>query len=549
MSYDYAMESISTQEQRVKEIICTSYHKFEAYRIQSKSKAMSLGIWRYMQDDDFGPNTSMTDPEPTLPQRPAPPSPPEIEVDEKIWQVYTRQQTIYNSAITTWTADLREYEKFERSKLHWKTYLNRTIPAMYLSELNDLNDTLAAWWEFITMKLAPQEEVRISMLSDEHNRLMQGPKSDDMEYFFMKWLDLQSRMRRCYHPLTVHLKNNFCRMFEEKVDLTQGRITASKESLQDVIEDCRRFIQRRPGKVRLRTSHSEVVASNANFEFSTPQNTSTKSRGCGKFTGKPKDKQCDNLAKCDIVNHRKRPDEDEMSLEQRRYLATYMEYLKEHPSWCRQQAEKYRDPLAKAIQRRDQPRSTQGKREEREPSTRRRVVGEVDDVYVNSTVVRANAARVSTLQDDLLLDSGSNAHIINDVQIGDFRPKSIPNDVTILTGNVELKAVVKGDLTITLIAHDGQQIDLAMENVLYVPGYHTNIVSEPLMRKRGLYLDGKTDTWFNKDDEKITTIVRKEDLPYLNFIHRRKKGENTVITAWPTDAKGDPRPVSEVVGS
>jgi hypothetical protein len=67
MSYDYAMESISTQEHRVKEIICTSYHKFEAYRIQSKSKAMSLGIWRYMQDDETDPNTSMTDPEPTRP--------------------------------------------------------------------------------------------------------------------------------------------------------------------------------------------------------------------------------------------------------------------------------------------------------------------------------------------------------------------------------------------------------------------------------------------------------------------------------------------------
>lgn len=549
MSYDYALESISTQEQGRKEIICTSYHKFDAYRIQSKSKAMSLGIWRYMQDDEVGPNTSMTDPEPTRPQRPAPPSPPDIEVDEKIWQVFTRQQTIYNFAITTWTADLREYEKFERSKLLWKSYLNRTIPAMYLSELNDLNDTLAAWWEFITMKLSPQEEVRISMLSDEHNRLMQGPKSDDMEYFFMKWIDLQSRMRRCHHPLTVHLKNNFCRMFEEKVDLTQGRITASKESLQDVIEDCRRFIQRRPGKVRLRTSHGEVVASNANFENRTPQNTSNKSRGCGKVTGKPKDKQCVTLAECDIVNHRNRPDEDEMSSEQRKYLANYKEYLKENPFFCKLQAEKYRDPLAKAIRRRDQPGFAQGKREERGPSTRRRIVGEVDDVHINSTVVRANAARTSTLQDDLLLDSGSNAHIINDVQIGDFKPRSIPNDVTILTGNVELKAVVKGDLTITLIAHDGQQVDLAMKNVLYVPGYHTNIVSEPLMRKRGLYLNGKTDTWFDKNDQEITTIVRKEDLPYLNFLHGRERGDRAVITAWPTNTEGEPRPVNEVIGA
>ena len=204
-----------------------------------------------------------------------------------------------------------------------------------------------------------------------------------------------------------------------------------------------------------------------------------------------------------------------MSLDQRRYLNNFKAFLKENPIFCKIQDEKFHDPLAKSIRRREEPKT--GKQ--------RRAVGEVDEVRANSTVVRANAARASTLQDDLLLDSGSNTHIINDVRIGDFKPRSIPSDVTILTGNVELKAVVKGDLKVVLIGDKGEEVDLMMKDVLYVPGYHTNIVSEPQMRKRGLYIDGKTDIWRDKNDEKITSIVRKEDLPYLNFQHGRRGGE------------------------
>jgi len=326
-------------------------------------------------------------------------------------------------------------------------------------------------------------------------------------------------------------------MFEDKVDLTQGRISASKGSLQEVIADCRNFIQRKPAKVRLRTSHAEVVASNANYENSTPRTSTKKSRGCARMTGKPVDKQCPYLSQCDIVNHRNRPKEDEMSPDQRRYLDNFKAFLKENPLFCKMQDEKFHDPLAKSIRRREEPKT--GKQ--------RRAVGEVDEVRANSTVVRANAARASTLQDDLLLDSGSNTHIINDVRIGDFKPRSIPSDVTILTGNVELKAVVKGDLKVVLIGDKGEEVDLMMKDVLYVPGYHTNIVSEPQMRKRGLYIDGKTDIWRDKNDEKITSIVRKEDLPYLNFQHGRRGGEKSTITAWPTDNEGKPRPVNEVL--
>lgn len=541
LTYEYGIEERGLKEQGIREIICESYHNFDDYRIQSKSKALSLGLWKYMQDEKDNNDTQMREIEPIYPNKPEPPTPPQLDAEDQDWKIFTRQQVVYSVKMSAWNGDIREYDKFDKLKLIWKSYLDRTIPRMYIAELNDGEETLAAWWDFITLKLSPQAEVRVALLAKEHDRLMQGPKSEDVETFFTKWIDLEKRMTRVSHPQTIHLKNDFCRMFEEKVDLTQGRIIASKPTLEDVINDCRNFIQRRPAKTRVRSNYSEVVASNATFENKpenkTPYRQGYRPRGCGNITGKPSHKQCLTLGACEIVNHRKRPDQNEMTPEQRKYLQNYEAYLKRNAKFCALQDEKFRDPLAKKI-RAGSDRSIS--------SQPRRQIGEIDTVISHSIIVRSSATRIVSLEDELLLDSGSNGHIINDAQIGDFEPTSIPSDTTIKAGDSDIRAVVKGNLRITLIGMDGEEMDLHMKNVLYVPGFHTNIISDSQMRKRGLYLDGKTDIWRDKDDTALTRITRKEELPYLIFKHQRK-GERQQIMRWPTDSNGDPLPVKQAL--
>lgn len=501
MSYGRSELDLSTLDIGKREILCRTYRDFDAWHAQSKAKAKNLDLWKYMRSERDGQDEQMVDVEPQPPASdPQAPEIPDDNAEGRVWEKFKRQTDVYNLKIQTYNFKAKQSEKHEKQKMIWKSYIERTIPRIYMSELVDLPDSLRDWWKHIVAKLAPQDDVRMALLANEHWKLMQGPKSEDIEMHFTKWIGLNAKLERHNHPLKTFIKNDFCRMFEDKVDLTCGRMAASRPSLEDAIIDCRSFIQRRPAKLR-RANAAEVMTNHVDTyekkEPNRPQNATNNNRkGCGNITGKPQDRECKNLGSCKIVNHLKRPPINEMSPIEKRQFESYKKYLKNNTRFLKIQCERFKDLVALDIQ-------------DECKAPKRRIVGELDDeddILVNSTeVVFSHSARISSFEDDLLLDSGSNAHIINDPRIGSFKPRSIPHDLTIKTGNVELRAVVKGDLKIEL-KDESDTVELQLKNVLYVPNYHTNIVSDPQMRTRGLYLDGKTDIWYDKNDQRVTSL-------------------------------------------
>lgn len=497
-------KGISPLDYNPREIVWRSQNDWNDWYIQSKSKATNLDLWKYFQDDVVDGDTSITEREPQRPIEPTPPEAPGFEAEERLWIYYNRKNSTYKDAFMRWGAQLREYEKYEGMRRAWKSYIDRTIPTEYVALLNKQPNTLIAWWTFLKARFAPQADYANKLLQDEHVRLMQGPKNQDIERFFIRWDSHNIKIRESGHLLQGSMKNDFCRMFEEKVDLTAGRNAGDLDTFEKALTYVRNFIQRAPGNFK----YGKQYSSNATREETTtetkrtpPKDNTNKGnetqrgqkrfRGCSNITGKPKHKECPNLRSCPTVNHKIRPNENDMTQEERRYLDNYKQYLRDHNSFWRDQVERWQDPLAIKM------------RQNRldHPQTRRRV-GETDDRSVNSTrvLVRSNATRIAVFEDELLLDGGSNAHIINDPEIGQFNPKVIPEDVTIKTGNTQLTVVVRGDLTVTIIGIQGEEIDLDLKDVLYVPGYHTNIVSDPQMRTRGLYLDGKSDIWYDQYD-------------------------------------------------
>lgn len=169
--------------------------------------------------------------------------------------------------------------------------------------------------------------------------------------------------------------------------------------------------------------------------------------------------------------------------------------------------------------------------------------GSIQNVNTFSTKVMLNHQRVD--QDDKnrwLLDGGSNAHIINDFTKADFIPESIPSDVVIYAGNTTLRPVCRGRATLSIPGLGGEKILLHLRNVLYVPGYHLNIVAAPVMRKQGLFLDERDDIWYDSSNAKVTRVVRRSELPFLNTETIGR--DAPTILKWPTEADGRPKSVN-----
>lgn len=107
------------------------------------------------------------------------------------------------------------------------------------------------------------------MLGTLYKTLIRGPKSNDFETFFIKQENLYNRLIRENYPLLEGITEDYCRIFKEKVDITQGRILVDKDKvdLLDLLDRSREFLYRNLGKFNSTnvTIVKEKLSTNATF--------------------------------------------------------------------------------------------------------------------------------------------------------------------------------------------------------------------------------------------------------------------------------------------
>lgn len=137
---------------------------------------------------------------------------------------------------------------------------------------------------------------------------------------------------------------------------------------------------------------------------------------------------------------------------------------------------------------------------------------ESDDDLSATTIV----GRPSTLFDSFILDSGSSIHICNN------RERFVSWDSTDLNCHITIgdtRTHAKGTGSVQIIVKEvgtGNPIELELQNVQYVPGFATNIVSVNRAVNNGIYWDIKNG-YLEKDGKPICAVERHHELFTIEY--------------------------------
>lgn len=94
-----------------------------------------------------------------------------------------------------------------------------------------------------------------------------------------------------------------------------------------------------------------------------------------------------------------------------------------------------------------------------------------------------------TLNSTWILDGGSNCHVCNSTMLSRFtRQRQAQHGEFLIAGNTYLPIEYYGTITITIETPSGSGI-ITLLNVAYVADFMTNIVSQDILRSKGLYFD------------------------------------------------------------
>jgi len=545
-----------------KEVFCTNHTKYDDWMIQTTVKARNLNVWQYISGvAELSSKTPLSTPysddgpmntEPERPQRPDQPATPTINVTQPEWEIFERRAKVYAVDLEIYKQQLAEFKEFERNKHQFKEYLSRTIPIMYVELLLQQEDSMAAWISYIRSKLSPSNEIRLLQLDDEFQELMKGPKGEDFERYLSRWNRLYMKMDQSNHRGSHNLLQDFYRMIEDKIDVQEGRLIAELSTdFDSAVDRLRNFYRRRPGNFKRRVDTYATFTGNGQRQLMSPDvqqqrpNSAAKQQkaqgpDCSKWTGATGSDVCQRIQDCPIARWRKRPKEADMTPTQQKKFQFYQQKLRSSVKLAEKQAG-FGDPVAISICK-----------ELKQPQ--QNLTAEPYSSYGESSSIQANAIRITPRMvmnhqaalkttDMWMLDGGSNTHIINNPTRSSFQAESIPSEIEIYAGNGTIKAVARGTAQLEVRSTAGKLIKVVLKNVLYVPGFHTNIVASSLTREIGLFLDERTDIWYDSRGAEVTKLLRHDKLPYLNCSSPAAQ-PNLRLIAWPVDEKGCPLPIS-----
>jgi hypothetical protein len=105
-----------------------------------------------------------------------------------------------------------------------------------------------------------------------------------------------------------------------------------------------------------------------------------------------------------------------------------------------------------------------------------------------------------------MLDSGSNTHVSNSLQnFATYRDHEQPEVVKV--GNTFNVIHGSGTVLLTVQGTDGPKV-LALQDVVYVPGFHVNLVAQSKFRNKGYLFNEITEWIVNTNIHPHQDIIR-----------------------------------------
>jgi transposase InsO family protein len=105
---------------------------------------------------------------------------------------------------------------------------------------------------------------------------------------------------------------------------------------------------------------------------------------------------------------------------------------------------------------------------------------------------------------DWILDTGASHHMCNDrTMFDEYKTNTNPAN-TIATAGSDTRAEGYGSVTLTAIQSDNSTVTITLKDVFHMPSLEVNLLSGPTIKRKGVYIDGKTETLrYSRNDQEI----------------------------------------------
>ncbi len=185
---------------------------------------------------------------------------------------------------------------------------------------------------------------------------------------------------------------------------------------------------------------------------------------------------CATRAACDVVNPRNRPPREQRSREWRQQFEYYLSVLRQDEGKIAIPKRFHDTEVLNALKK--------GKGKEKRSQSNER-----DDDKLSTMATIMNASQ-NTRFSQWALDTCSDVHVINESMrhlLFDVKPCS----TRLATGDASTKTKEVGSIILPMRTLAGQLHQVTFAEVVYVPGFHLNIISEPRIARKGLHFNAQ----------------------------------------------------------
>ena len=507
---------------------------------QTRSHMVQLGVWEYMDIEHQAGAPPIPEP-----LRPIPPTVMEC-IDAKAAVIPDVRQKAVLDLMDLCKFFQTLHSDFATSKEKAIKYLGTHVDSRWQYILSK-QPTLLGKMQTLQRSVAPSMESRRNALRIKYTALQGGKlPNTSMSTHLYQWELLERRMSAYNMPECAALKFAFTRsiaQFHEGIYnmlRSAGNISLDElPELDTMIEIVRTEmgVRAMPDIDRPGATKGHSAAAYATFQDNDDAATKTrkgKGRGCGFITKKPADKECAFWKQCNVINAELWPREIDRDAGWKTAMENYKRHCWDNKSFCDRAANHFKNPAAAEVwaERFAGGKSTQ-------PSTAYSFTGATILGTAN-----ASASQQNERHSHWLFDNCANSHVVNDVRRADFTVTHLPEDSFVAAGSSNFRVVAVGNCTLQVPHIGGGTFQLTLLDVPYVPGFHTNIISELKLKKAGLWYHGLHDQIYHAESP-LSQLVRHEDaLPCLD-ISTPLRDTQEAITVWPKNGNGEPLTVKD----
>ena len=519
---------------------------------QTKWFMQQQDLWEYMDPE--------LDTRPAEPQRPTLPSMDEC-IDAKEAAEPTPEQRRINRRIDFHRLFLPEYQEFSKKRDKANKYFTTYVDIKWQHYLAD-RPTLHSKLKALEKHVAPCEESRINALRTKFISLQKGKSPTiSMSTYLHTWQLLERRMVAYRMSERSSMKHAFAKAIAIGNPSIYNLLRAAGDITANILPPLEAMIEIVRHELTVETERKSDRTVNATYQDNVDDDDAAggrskeggggsggrkgggkkknkekqEKRGCGFVTKKPDNKQCASLSECDVANAQLWPEEADRTAEWEKALESYKLYCRNNQDFCDKAANTFQNPAAVEVWEK-----YHGKKKAEQQDELR---------FAGATVRSVNSgSHHHGRQGHWLYDNCANSHVLNDVRRVDFEVTEIPTDSFIAAGSDHFRVVAVGTCKLRIPRLNGGSILLTLLDVPYIPGFHTNIVSEARLRKSGLWYHGRYDQMYHQDKPIVQLIRRADGLPWFDIV-TPLDDDRPAISDWPRRADGKPMAVDEAYRS